>query len=220
MRCGMKAARLVCLGAMMGSTGCFSLARATPPQEHYVLGAEPVTQDVTPPSASSTLTIGVRRPKLASYLASPFMVVRRGPNQVDLAEFHRWGEPLEEGINRLVAGALVARGFSDVDVAPWPARARYDCVIQLDVVRFEGQAPEDPDAVEGGVHVLATWEITSQLDGLLLAQGTTDYQRQGWHVGDYVGLVALLDEGLGVLADDLAAALLEVSPVVDGPRVR
>ena len=95
MRCGMKVARLVCLGAMIGSTGCFSLGRTPPPQKHFVLGADGGSRDAFVPPVSFDITIGVRRLKLASYLASPFMVVRRGPNQVDFAEFHRWGEPLE-----------------------------------------------------------------------------------------------------------------------------
>jgi uncharacterized lipoprotein YmbA len=220
MRCGMKVARLVCLGAMIGSTGCFSLGRTPPPQKHFVLGADGGSRDATVLPVSFDITIGVRRLKLASYLASPFMVVRRGPNQVDFAEFHRWGEPLEAGINRVVAGALLALGFHEVAVAPWPTRARYDYVIQLDVVRFEGMAPDDPDSADGGVLLLATWEITRELDGSVLARGTTDYQRQGWSVGDYPGLVTLLDDGLGVLADDLAVALARLPPVMDKPRAR
>lgn len=215
----MKLTYFACCSALIGLPGCVSLGRTEPPQEHYVLGARAVPPDVAPPGSVSDLAIGVRRLKVASYLASSFMVVRRGANQVDFAEFQRWGEPLEAGINRVVAGALVAHGFRDVAVAPWPAQARYDYVIQLDVVRFEGLATEGPDSVEGGVHLLATWEISRPLDGSVLARGTTDYQRQGWSVGDYPGLVTLLDAGLGVLAGDLATALAGLPPVMDPSRV-
>lgn len=212
--------RAACFGALIGLAGCFSLARTAPTQEHYVLGAGALGRDAASLPEVSDLTIGVRRLKLASYLASPFMVVRRGANEVDFTEFHRWGEPLKAGINRVVAGALAARGFREVAVAPWPAQARYGYVIQLDVVRFEGLAPDDPDSTAGGVLLVATWEITRHLDGSVLARGTTDYRPQGWSVGDYPGMVTLLDRGLGVVADDLAVALAGLPQVMDEPGAR
>ena len=152
----------------------------------------------------------MRRLKLASYLASPFMVVRRGPNQVTFSEFRRWGEPLGAGINRVVAGMLAARGFRDVAVAPWPTRGRYEYLIQLDVERFEGVAPEDPEATDGGVHLLVNWEVIRHEDGVVLGRGTTDYRRPGWTVGDFAGLVSMLQDGLEVLSADLTAGVVEL----------
>lgn len=220
MRRTIKLAQAACLGALVCLAGCVSLARTEPPQEYYVLGAEAHRQDGPPPGAVSELTIGLRRLKLASYLASPFMVVRLGANQVDFAEFHRWGESLEAGIDRVVADGLVAHGFGEVVVSPWPAQARPGYVIQLEVVRFEGLALDGPDSTEGGVLLLATWEITRQMDGSVVARGTTDYQRPGWRIGDYPGLVTLLDSGLGVVADDLAVALAGLPPVTNEPGAR
>lgn len=213
--------RLACISALIGSVGCFRLARTEPVQEYFVLGAGADVGEEAP-AVTTDLAVGVRRLKIASYLASPFIVVRRGESQVDFAEFRRWAEPLESGINRVVARALVARGVREVDVAPWPARARYDYGIQLDVVRFEGVAPDDPAATEGGVLLSITWEITGRPDGELVARGTTGYERPGWRVGDHAGLVRLLDAGLDVLADDLATALAGLPPVTDGggPSIR
>ncbi len=220
MRYATRVAALVCLGGQALLAGCMSLARTEPAQQHYVLGAGASLPDATPPDVVFDLAIGIRRLKLASYLASPFMVVRRGANQVEFAEFNRWGEPLEAGINRMVAAALVEGGFREVAVAPWPAQARFGYVIQLDVVRFEGLAlgqpdqPDLPDPVEGGVLLLATWEVFRQADGQSMTSGITDYQRSGWRVGDYAGLVTLLDEGLRVMAADLAAAMAGLPPIL------
>ncbi len=194
----------------MALTGCVSLGRHEPPQRYYVLGGDTLRTVSTPSPRVADVTVGIRRLELASYLASPFMVVRRGPNRVGFSEFHRWGEPLGAGINRVVARSLVARGFRDAAVAPWPPGARYDYLIQLDVVRFEGVAPDKPPSLAGGVHLLATWEIIRQEDGVVLARGTTDYRRPGWAVGDYAGLVALLDEGLEALSADLMARVVEL----------
>lgn len=208
MRYAMRAARLLALLGLSGIAGCFSLARTEPPQRHYVLGGEMREENAPPPGDLAGMTVGVRRLRLASYLEAPFLVVRHGPNQVRYAEFHRWGEQLGGGINRTVAGYLGARApFRGVDVAPWPARERYDYLIQLHVERFEGLAPEDPAVLEGEVHMLATWEIIRQQDGAVLARGTTDFREGGWRVGDYAGLVSVLDAGLNALSADLASSL-------------
>ncbi len=192
----------------LGLTSCVSLGREEPPQEYYVLGADTTQAVLIQAPDAAGITVAVRRLKLASYLGSPSMVVRRGPNQVDFTEFRRWGEPLGAGINRVVAGGLSSRGFRDVAVAPWAVQQRFDYLVQLDVERFEGLAPEDPTATDGGVHLLATWEIIRPDDGVVLARGTTDYRRPGWTVGDYPGLVSMLDSGLRVLSADIAAAVV------------
>ena len=101
-----------------------------------------------------------------------------------------------------------------VDVAPWPARAPYDYVIQLSVLRFEGVQPDGAASAEA--HLLANWEIIRPDDGVVLARGTTDYRKGGWRAGDYDGLVALLDEGLIVLSDALVAKIGELAAA--GPR--
>lgn len=204
---GTKAVRWMFLAALLGAGGCFSLGRATPPQNYFVLGGDSVRADVPAPPTLAEVTLGVRRVKLASYLGSPFIAVRRGPNRMEFSQGNRWGEALDAGITRVVARALVSRGFSDAVVVPWPVQARYDYVIQIDVLRFEGLAMGGPGSVEGGVHMLATWEILEQEDGAVLGRGTTDYRRPGWTVGDYAALVSLLDGGVDLLAGDLTAAV-------------
>ncbi len=202
----------------MGLTGCLSLGRGEPPQRYFVLGGDTLRPPPTTSPQVADVTAGLRRPKLASYLASPFMVIRRGPNQVDFSEFNRWGEPLGSGINRVVASSLAARGFRDAAVAPWPPTARYDYLIQLDVVRFEGLAPEEPLSPEGGVSLSVMWEIIRQEDGAVLTRGTTEYRRSGWTVGDFAGLVALLDEGLEAVSTDLAASIATLRGPLAVPR--
>jgi len=188
--------------------GCFSLGRNTPPLQHYVLSAARPPQDQPVSRDLARVTVGVRRLELASYLETPFIVVRRGAQRITFSEFHRWGEDLGGGIARSVAGYLAARApFPRLDVAPWPLGAQHDYLIHVHVLRFEGMAPEASSAQEGEVHVLATWQVIRQQDGEVVGQGTTDYRKGGWRIGDYASLVALLDSGLNALAADLATAL-------------
>jgi uncharacterized protein len=208
MKNAIDATRLILLAGLLGLAGCFSLGRAETAQRHYVLGGDRAQEGARAVSDSDGLTIGVRRLRLASYLESPFLVVRQGANRVTYSEFHRWGEQLGGGINRAVAGNLADRAsFHVVDVAPWPGRERYDYLVQLHVERFEGLAPEDAAAVVGETHMLATWEIIRHRDGAVLARGVTEHRESGWRVGDFAGLVRSLDAGLAILTDDLASTL-------------
>jgi uncharacterized lipoprotein YmbA len=213
MRNVMNATRLISLAGLVALAGCFSLGRTETPQRHYVLGTDRVQENSQAPRDLAGLTVGVRRLRLASYLETPFLVVRHGANRVTYAEFHRWGEPLGGGINRAVAGHLASRpAIRAVDVAPWPAREQYDYLVQLNVERFEGLAPEDEAAAEGEVHMRVTWEILRQHDGVVLARGATDHRETGWRVGDFAGLARSLDAGLHVLTADLATTLSGLGP--------
>jgi hypothetical protein len=194
--------------ALMGLAGCFSLGHNAPPERYYVLGAVAPSANDTAARDLDGLTVGVRRLQLPSYLATPLIVVRRGPNRITFAEFHRWGEDLAGGISRAVAGYMTGRApVRRVAVAPWPPGERYDYLIQIDVAHFEGLAPEEPSAPPGEAHLLASWEILRQQDGAVIARGTTDYREGGWEEGDYATLVTLLDTGLKALANDLVRCL-------------
>jgi uncharacterized lipoprotein YmbA len=193
--------------SLIGLAGCFSLSRTETPQRTYVLGGgEPAVAAVNS-STLSGLTVGLRRIELADYLATPFIVVRRGSNVIGYSEYDRWAEELAGGVSRAVARNLSARDeFRAVDVAPWPARSTHDHLIQLHLLRFEGMAPENPQAASGEAHMLVNWEILQQLDGTVLDRGTTDY-RVDWSVDDYASLVALLDAGLDSLSNDLVRSM-------------
>lgn len=188
--------------------GCFSLGRDSPELEQYVIGGARLMDTMAPIAGLEGVAVGVRRINLAPYIASPAIVVRRGTHEVVTSDFHRWGEDPAGGINRAVARHLGdAASFLAVDVAPWPVRSRYDYVIQLHVTRFEGVMPIEPSATEGAVHVRATWEIIRQRDETVLARGLTEHWENGWSVGDYGELVAMLNQGLAVLAHEVAAAI-------------
>jgi uncharacterized lipoprotein YmbA len=194
---------------LAGLTGCFSLSRETPVTEHYVLGEVlPLAAAPTVAHDSAGMSIGIRRPQVAAYLETPMIVVRHGPYRVSFSEYRRWGEDIGDGINRAVAASFARLPmFREVHTSPWPVASRHDYLVQLNVSRFEGVAPEDASAGKGEAHVQASWSIIAPLGGALLASGTTDHREPGWTIGDYAGLVALLDKGLDALARDVASDL-------------
>jgi uncharacterized lipoprotein YmbA len=211
-----RALRALGAGAVLSTAGCFSLARTSPPLEEFALGAgHAVTQLATRlPADSGSRTIGMRRVDLAAYLATPAIVVRRS-GHITSSDFHRWGEDPAAGVTRAVSEYLGATTrVLAVDVAPWPVRSRHDFVLQLHVSRLEGVAPDDSSAKKGGYRVAASWEVFRPDDGALLARGESDRREDGWTVGDYRGLVALLEQGLERLAGDVAACLVQLDPVM------
>jgi hypothetical protein len=206
-----NAIRLLLASTLVVSWGC-SLSRNAPPQQHYVLGEGSQPDIAAPVGDSADAVIGLRPPRLAAYLETPFIVVRHAPNRVELSEFHRWGEELARGISRAVAGHLAAGAPSwRIEIAPWDAGAQPDYLIQVHLLRFEGVVPDGPEAPVGEAHLRATWEILRREDGALLSRGTTDV-REGWTVGDFDGLVSGLDQALAALVEALRADLERVVP--------
>lgn len=209
-------ALLVCV--LVSPTGCFKLSRDTPVLHQYVLAGGGAQAEATAPQRVGGTTIGVRRLDLATYLASPAIVVRRGGHQVVTSEYHRWAEDPMHGITRALATHLAAiSSVGAVDVAPWSARALHDYLLQLHVSRFEGVA--DSLATQGEAQMLATWEIIRPLDGAVLARGSTDYRQRGWDVGDYGALVRMLDAGLRDVSNDVITCIARLpsgAPVPPG----
>lgn len=217
MRTPLQTWRLLAPAVLLVLAGCFKLSRDAPRVQYFVLSgaAQPSaaagTATGAPSGAPSTpngagLALGLRRISLASYLAAPAILIRRGVNEIVASEFHRWGEDLGEGINRVVAGHLATTPpIRSVDIAPWAARVRHDYVVQLQVSRFEGVA--DSAATQGRSHLSAGWDIVRPLDGRVLMRGRTDVLGDPWRVGDYSSLVTSLDAALARLARDIGSCL-------------
>jgi uncharacterized lipoprotein YmbA len=204
---------LAVAAATFVATGCFRLARTSPPVERYVLGGARITWTDERPRDSVALSIGVRRLDLAPYLATLAIVVRRADNEIITTGFHRWAESPGAGLNRAVSGYLaVAPLIRSVDVAPWPVRSEHDYLVQLHVTRLEGVTPAEAGATTGEAHFMARWEIQRPSDGALVARGATDHRAADWVINDYAGLVTRIDRGLVVLAQELVACLARLGP--------
>lgn len=204
-----RALRGVTVALILASLpGCFSLGRDPPALQQYVIGGAGMTESLPPMPGIEELAVGVRRLDLAPHLSSPAIVVRRGVHEILTSDFQRWAEDPAHGINRAFARHLSdAAPFQAVRVAPWPSRSRYEYLIQLHVTRFEGVVPDEDSATEGIAHIRATWEIIRAEDERVMARGNAEHREEDWTVGDYAGLVALLDEGLAVVAREVALAL-------------
>jgi len=95
----------------------------------------------------------VRQVELATYLEDRGLVSRAESNKVEFSNLHRWGEPLDEGIARVVAKNLsIVLGTLNYSAYPHRQKPQCDVDIGLHIERFE----QIPGAK---VILVGTWQI-------------------------------------------------------------
>lgn len=126
--------------------GCAS----APPVNYYVLsaGAAPAA---APDAAAVRVALSLA--DIPELVDRPQLVVRVAPNRVEISDLHHWGEPLRQGVPRVLAANLERHLGSRYTVSPGrqpglPA----DIGVAVDIRMFE--AAEDGEAT---VH--AAWSV-------------------------------------------------------------
>lgn len=176
--------------------GCAS----SPPEHFYTLGPEPVPGQLQAPATAYRIAVGpITVPAIVD---RPQMVLRVGPNRVQLAEQSRWAEPLKDSIARAIAGNL-AQLLHDDQVSAFPQGLSYDAdyQVQIDVQEFES-APGDAATI--GV----LWAVRAP--GAPRKEGRS-LVREPVAVGDYDALVRAHNRALLSVSRDIAAAVRDAA---------
>ena len=142
----------------------------------------------------------LRPVEVAGYLRSRPLIVRRGDNEIEFREYARWGEPLEQGIGRVLREELRARG-SVVPGSPGRDSPAFDYHLTVRVLACEGTAA-------GAVDFRAVWELTKAGDKPVAAAGG-EFRAEGlrWDGKSEASLAARLSEAVAELATEIAAAV-------------
>lgn len=136
------AGRPLILGALavVGAAACTG-CRSSSATRHHVLSPviEPASTGTS--SAQTRHIVGVGPVSLPAYLDRPQMVMRTAPDAIELREFDQWGEPLRDGVTRVVA-VNVARLLPEslVVVFPWRSTEKIGYQIVLEVAQMDGLA--------------------------------------------------------------------------------
>lgn len=126
------------------SGGCIGKGTVKP-TKMYIFHAMRSPQQAETHVKTNNAVIGIERMELAGYLKRPHIITRVDGNEIHLADFARWAEPLEDGIPKVLAENLsLLLGTEKVLTAPWKGFVNVDYhvfinVIQLDA-RFDGEA--------------------------------------------------------------------------------
>ncbi len=188
-------------GALLcGMAGCVD----SPATHLYLL--TPTTIGVRKVAEERTISIGIGPVNLPPLLDRPEIVTRRGPDEVERAEFDRWAEPLADSVPRVLASDLASQlGTDRVSVLPWEGSAPSQYQVVVDVARFDG-------VLGKGVMLDARWRLLAGTGEELVVRRSV--LTETVHETSYQALVASMSRALGALSQEIAAALTAVAPAV------
>lgn len=173
---------------------------STQKSQFFVLS--PISKDsperiTTPPGK---LTLGVGPFEFPSYLNRPNILNRVGDNQVQLSEFHRWAEPLEENFSRVLAENLsILLSTDQVSIFPWKGAIPIGYQVTVAVTKFDGKL--------GGDTVLeCRWAVFRGYgkEVLVMKKSSFTEASQG---NSYDALVAGMNKNLGKLSAEIANSI-------------
>jgi uncharacterized protein len=183
--------------AVLGTAACIG-GRASPATQHYVLSPVIDAPSGGTASPAAPLVVGVGPVTLPAYLDRPQMVLRPAPDRIEITEFEQWGEPLRNGVTRVVAVNL-ARLLPESRVVafPWRSTEKIRYQVILEVVQMDGPAG-------GNVALEVRWRALDPSGG----QAAVRVLRLSEPAGPGAdATAAAMSRALGVLSHDIAREL-------------
>lgn len=172
--------------------GCGS----TPTNNYYVLTA---AEGKAPSGQTPSLGIGPIR--IPEYLNRNGLVYQHNGNKLQIAQFERWAEPLEEGVIRVVSLNL-ARLLDTENVRqfPWNPDRAPDYGVKINLLAL--------DADEQNAKLEAEWLVHRPETGQIISRrlGRFDYQPPGGSLAPK-DLPAAYSELLLQLSEEIAATI-------------
>ena len=177
----------------------FASCTSSPSPKFYVLGVE--SADFQKERSSKCVVLGVGPVEIPSYLDRPELVFRIGPNEVQPADFHRWAEPLRQGIARVVADSISkAICVARVEYYPWRTYLSVDFQVSMRVRRFEGHPGRE-------VELLLDWSLLGSDGKRPIKQGSMEL-RESWTSTNPEEMVSAQSRLLDVAGRRLAEEIL------------
>jgi uncharacterized protein len=182
------------VGSLLGLGAC-----ANTPSRFYMLNPLTASETVLATAAARGPVVGVGPISVPKYLDRPQIVTRASRNQLDLGEFDRWAEPLQDNILRVLAQNLMLLiPTDDVLLRDWPRSASLDYQVRVEVLHFDGW-------LGGGSILVALWSILDAAEQPLMSQRASLNVPVGGR--DYEAIVIAMNQMVDTLSRDIAAAI-------------
>jgi uncharacterized lipoprotein YmbA len=138
-------------------------------------------------------------------LDRPQIVTQSSAHEVDLAEFHKWAEPLNENVSHVLAENLSALLSTDrIEEYPWRSSTPVDYQVTVDILQFDG--------IKGGEAVLvARWSLLGHDEKTILTTKKTNVIQHPTSQ-DYEALVEAMSQILMDLSREIAQAIKALPP--------
>lgn len=181
-------------------TGCLNFKPVADPTRYFVLAALPPGA-ITNAPAPKPIALGIGPIGFPPYLNTTRFIMRKGDHEVVSNDYLRWGEPPDQGFQRVLAANLaLLLGTKEICLSQW----RRDAVtseLQVEVARF--------DVNDQGHAILeASWHVRQPTTGRQLHAATTRLEQAGPPPAiNPDGAVATLSDLLGEFSRATAAVL-------------
>jgi uncharacterized lipoprotein YmbA len=144
----------------------------------------------------------MRAVDMPAYLQGKSFAIRSHTNEIMFLDFVLWGEPLDQGVARVLAENLRSlKNVARVSLPPFRADEQRDFEILVQVSACEGTA-------DGDVRFAATWRILAPGGSAgTVAEGNYAASGLRWDGRDHGQLAARLSEALAGLSRDIITAL-------------
>lgn len=190
------AATVIC--CLLGGCG------VSPHTNYYVLNSLTPLQD----AQETSISLGVGPVMVAEYLDRVQITLRDG-NAIQLDEFNRWGEPLTQGIKRVLMEELAAQ-LHTVNLVQFPWRADAIPELRVKMVVLELNRVGDRAYLKAG------WSLTRTSSSEILRQGVESLE-QPLAGNGYDALVDSYSQMLQQLASTLAEHIRQANDDLDTP---
>jgi uncharacterized lipoprotein YmbA len=196
--------RFLTISACLLVAGTLAGCGETKPSRFYLLAPVAETTQTADPSrnTASDFTLGVGPVELPKYLDRLQIVSFPTANRVDISEFDRWAEPLNDNFARVLGENLSTMvPTARIDVYPFVSAAprAFDQQVLVDVTQFR----LDP---RNRVELRANWKVIEPDRRRSLADGAFAVS-EPVSPGDFESVVAAMSRAVGALSRDIAAAI-------------
>lgn len=194
--------RLPVLLMLLVLGGCVGGRSASP--DYQLLTAK------TPATTTQALagkTIGVGPVHVAQFLNRPQIVVHGGGSAMQLRDGQRWGEPLEQGVQRVLLQNLAAMTGAQTRNFPWRQSAVPDYALRIDII--------DLDQLSDGSTLLdVNWLLEDLKNGRAIKSGQQHITTAAG-IAEQSQLAAAYSGLFAQLAQQVAAILIADQSVME-----
>ena len=192
-----KSIGLILVFMVLGGCGA-----TTQPSKFYLLNSLSSSEKAVS-NVSAGMAIGIGPIHIPEYVDRPQIVTRISENELKLAEFHKWAEPLKDNIPQVLADNLSLLMRTDqVNIYPWKRSTPIDYQVTIDITRLD-------TASDGEAHLIARWHIFGEDTRTVLDTKKAHFTAplQG---SDYASIVSALNQTIGDLSRGIATSIIRV----------
>jgi uncharacterized lipoprotein YmbA len=172
----------------------------TQPTRFYVLTSLSRSDAKRAVAVGQGVAIGIRPVALPRYLDRPQIVTRASRNQLDIADFDQWAEPLKDSIANVIAENLsILIPTDSIAVFPWNRSTPVLYQLAVEVTRFEGNAGGDS-------LLIARWSVIGEKGRKVVVSRKSSF-REPVGAKDYKAVVSAMNKTLDDLSREIAEAI-------------